>query len=337
MNIYAYINPQLFADEGAAAAPAGGGAETGTAAEAGTEAQTVNVGDTLSDGSQVQDPQVAAAMNRRLKQSPELREAFFGQRAEAQGTETQQAPENGTSLEERYAELRKGEFKDMIAQDIQRAVKDRFKNQEDANAKLNAMQPMFDALMKKTGAESIDELSELILNDDSLYEEEAEEAGMPVAQYREFKQLQDEHNAMIKQQQKQQEQQAIWQHLEGLKEQAEQLKQIFPDFDFQQEIMNNERFRDLTSPDKGLSVEEAYYAIHHNELVPQMLSYGMQRAQQQMGQTIMAQKARPAEGAMSGRNPAAAEPRINPKNLTRKEREYYKDLIRMDKFTSFDR
>ena len=63
----------------------------------------------------------------------------------------------------------------------------------------------------------------------------------------------------------------------------------------------------------------------------------MNKAKEQLGQTIQAQKARPAEGAMTGKNPAAAEPRINPRNLSRAEMKKYKELIRMDKFTSFDR
>ena len=92
----------------------------------------------------------------------------------------------------------------------------------------------------------------------------------------------------------------------------------------------------MTAPG-GLSVKQAYFALHGDEMIPNLMAYGMQRAQQQMGQTIMAQKTRPAEGAMTNKNPAAAEPRINPKNLTRKEMKDYKDLIRMDKFTSFDR
>ena len=333
MNIIAYINPQLFADEGAAAAPAGGGSETGTAAESGTEAQTVNVGDTLSDGSQVEDPQVAAAMNKRLKQHPELRDAFFGQRAEAQEPVMEQPQAEPTP--EEWAEAKK-KFAKFYGEDVGNAVKDRFKNQADANEQLRKLQPMLSKMMEKIGVDSYDELTELVMDDDSLYEEEAEEMGMPVEAYKNYKKLQEEHDAAVAKEKQMQEQMFFRNHIAKLAQQGEEFKRTFPNFDFNAE-MHNDTFRRLTSPDVGISVADAYFAVHRNELTPQLLSYGMNKAKEQMGQTIQAQKARPAEGAMSGRNPTAAEPRINPKNLSRAEMKKYKELIRMDKFTSFDR
>ena len=334
MSIYAYINPQLFADDGAAAAPAGGGAEAGTAAESGTAAQSVNVGDTLSDGSQVQDPQVAAAMNRRLKQHPELRDAFFGQKAKQQEPAAQPQPQGAEPTPEEWAEAKK-RFAKFYGNDVHDAVKDRFKNQEDANAKLTQMQPMIDELMRTTGAESMEELQQLIM--DRKAEEEAEAAGVPTEQWKRMQALEKEHEERVASDKRETQQKQFIEHVQGLRQQAEELKKMFPDFDLENELRNNEKFRVWTSPGVGMTVEEAYYAMHGKELTPQLMAYGMQRAQQQMGQTIMAQRARPAEGAMSGKNPAAAEPRINPKNLSREEMKKYKELIRMDKFTSFDR
>ena len=333
MEIYACINPQLFAEEGAAAAPAGGGAEGGTAAESGTEAQTVNVGDTLSDGSQVQDPQVAAAMNKRLKQHPELREAFFGQKAETQATEPQAQPaQEADPTPEEWAEAKK-RFAKFYGNDVQSAVKDRFKNQTDATKQLEGMKPMLDELMKNTGAESVEELQQLIL--DRRYEEEADAAGMPAEQYKHMKQLEEEHEKLVAENQRRQDRENFQKHYTGLQQQAAELQKVFPEFNLDKEMQDPEFFN-MTRPG-GISVEKAYYAKYGKDIVGQALAYGMQRAQQQMGQTIQAQRARPAEGALSGKNPAAAEPRINPKNLSRAEMKKYKELIRMDKFTSFDR
>ena len=334
MKKFAYINPQLFADEGAAGEMAGGGGiDTGTAAETGTLAESVNVGDTLSDGSQVQDPQVAAAMNKRLKQHPELRQAFFGQRAQQEPAAQGEQPTAEPTPEE-WAEAKK-KYAKFYGNDVQNAVRDRFKNQADANEKLKSMDPMIQALMKKTGVESVEELQDLILNDDSLYEEEAEQAGMTVEAYKNFKKLQDEHDQMVANERQTQERQQMQQHIAGIRQQAEEMQKLFPGFNLDQELQNPE-FIKLTSPG-GISVKQAYFALHGDEMIPNLMAYGMQRAQQQMGQTIMAQKARPAEGAMNSKNPAAAEPRINPKNLSRPEMNKIKQLIRMDKFTSFDR
>jgi len=330
MENIAYMNLQFFAEE-AAAEPAGG-AETGTAAETVTE---FSAGDKLADGTEVASAQVAAALNRQMKRHPELRKVYGQNRPAAQAEQPQQTPTEGPSLEERWAELRKGEFKDLYAQDVQAAIKDRFKNQEDANGKLTAMQPMLNALMKKVGVDSVEELQNIILDDDSLYEEEAEAAGMTVSAYKSFKKLQEEHDQAVAKEQESMEKQMFRDHISNLIQQGQKFKETFPTFDFDAE-MQNETFRRLTSPGVGLSVEDAYHAIHHNELTPQLMGYGMERARQQMGQTIQAQQARPAEGAMRNQGQTAADVRLNPKNMTRKERDAIRREIHLGKRVTFD-
>ena len=334
MNI-AKMDLQYFADE-AAAAPAEV-ADPGTAAEGGPE--SFNVGDELADGTKVESAQVAAALNRQMKRHPELRKVY-GQRQNARPAQQpaggpEQTPNGEPTLQDRWNELRKGEFKDLYAQDVQAAIKDRFKNQEDATGKLNAMQPMLDALMKKVGVDNVEELQNIILDDDSLYEEEAEAAGMTVSAYKSFKKLQDEHDQMVAKEQENMEHQMFRDHISKLIQQGEQLKQVFPGFDFDTE-MQNPQFRKLTSPEIGLSVEDAFHAIHHNELNPQLMQYGMERARQQMGQTIQAQQARPAEGAMRNQGQKAADVRLDPNKLTRPERDALRKQIHMGKVVSFD-
>ena len=347
MNIDAYMNLQLFAEEGAAAAGAEA-AGAGTAAETGTaDAAGISAGDELANGTQV-SPQVAAAMNRQMKRHPELRKVYSRGMAAPQAAaqpaqpaaqpvqpeQPEQTPD-GNDPESRWEQLRKGEFRDQYARDVQNAIRERFKNQEDLQGKLNAMQPMLDALMKKTGAENVDELQQMILDDDSLYEDEAEQMGMPVEAYKNFKKLQEEHDAAIAREQQNQQQMFFRQHIANLAQQGEELKKTFPNFDFQAE-MQNDTFRRLTSPEVGISVADAYFAIHRNELTPQLLGYGMQRAQQQMGQTLQAQAARPAEGAMRNQGQAAADVRLNPATMTRKERNEIKRRVRLGEKVSFD-
>ena len=184
MDLYV-MNLQLFAEEGAAAAPAGGGAEAGTAAvQATAEPSVYNPGDTLPDGTQVANARVAAALNRQMKRHPELR-ANLGQVQSAPqpaaqpAPGAQQTPAGEPTIEDRWTELKKGEYKEQYARDVQAAIKDRFKNQADLQERLDAIQPTLDVLMKKTGAESVEELNKLIAEDDSIYQEEADAAGMP--------------------------------------------------------------------------------------------------------------------------------------------------------------
>lgn len=333
---YFAMDLQLFAEEGAAAGAAPAGEITGsTAAENETAApEGISAGQELANGQQV-SPQVAAAMNRQMKRHPELRKVYGAPAQRPQQAQQEGQQPDGNDMDARWEALRKGEFKDQYARDVQNAIRERFKNQEDLQGQLDAMQPMLQVLMQKAGAESIEELQELILDDDSLYEDEAEAMGMPVEAYKNYKRLQEEHDAAIAREEQSQQQEFFRQHIAKLAQQGEELKGMFPNFDFRAE-MENPTFARLTSPEVGLSVKDAYFAVHHDELAPQMLAYGMQRAQQQMGQTLQAQAARPSEGAMRNTNPAAAELKMNPRNMTRKEREEIKRQVRLGRRVSFD-
>ena len=328
---------QFFAEEAAEAAAAPEAASTGgseLAAVTGTETVQVRPGDTLADGTKVPSAKVAAELERQMKRHPELRQVYGqtgGQQAPAQpvqGTPVETTAED--TIQQRWDAAKKGEFKELYGRDVQNAVRERFKNQQDAQQQLDGMQPMLQALMKKAGVDSVEELSELILDDDSLYEDEAEEAGMTVERYKQFKALQDEHDRREAEDKANQER-AFWSdHFEKLAEQAEQLKQTFPNFDLQKE-MENETFRRLTMPGSGLSLEDAYYTIHRKELGPQIMAFGMNRAREQMGQTIQAQRARPVEGAMRNQNQVAADVKIDFSKLSRKERDEYRRQVHAGK------
>ena len=308
-----FMNLHLFEGDGAGAgaAPAGTGSDGGEAAV---------VPGTLDDGTVV-DNRLAARMEEQARKRRDRGQEPVKQAAQLAAPQQEPAPEQPAaepSLDEQWTEAKKGKFRDQYARDVQAAIKDRFKNQEDANGKLAAMKPMLDALMKKTGAQSVDELQKLVLDDDSLYEEEAEAMGMPVEAYKNYKRLQEEHDAAIRREQEQQEQMILRDHFRNLAQQAEEMKKTFPNFDLRAE-MENEAFRRLVAPNSGLSLHAAYYAIHHAELEPQAMAYGIQKAQQQMAQTLQANRARPVEGAIKNGQPANVA--IDPRSMTREERQ----------------
>ena len=345
---YTGLNLQMFADEGAAeAAPAPDMGQA--AAEPGTE-MTVNAGGELGDGTKVPDAQVAAALRKQRERHPELKKVYGrNQKAAAPGQAPVQAakqqpaqpagdaqPDAGEkSLEERWNELKKGEFKDLFAKDQQDMVNKRFKNQEDSTKKLEGMQPMLDALMKKAGVQSVEELSAIVLDDDSLYEEEAEAAGMTVARYKEYQALKQEHEANQQREQENIQEQMRREHFSKLWQQGEEFKKRFPDFDLKTELQNPD-FARIVHPSVGGSVEQAYFATHYKEMMPQAMAYGMQRAQEQMSQTIQARQNRPVEGAMRQTGQAQAQVKLNPATMTRAERARVLDMVRRGQEVSFD-
>lgn len=329
-----------FGEEGAAEAPAAG-AEPGGSETAGGNAP-VQVGDTLPDGMKVSSNRVAAEMEKQMRRHPELREVY-GRKAPAAPADAQAAQQaDGTSaeadLQARWESAKKGEFAKLYGQDVQNAIRDRFKGQAAERAELEGyrkLEPMLKVLRDRAGVEDNEALSNQVLDDDSLYEEEANKAGMTVAAYKDYLKFKQEHDQHVREQAEQQRLDAVGRHYMGLTRQAEEMKQKFPDFSLDRELQNP-NFLKLTSPEIGLSVEDAYFAVHHKELGPQMMAYGMQRAKNQMAQTIMANGSRPREGGLNTRN-TAADMQINPKRLSRQERNKIYEQIHAGKVKLFNR
>ena len=327
------LNLQQFAEDGeVAAVPESTGAETAPAAE-NTEPVTVNAGDTLADGTAVSS-QVAAAMNKQMAKHPELRDVY-GKNVKQGGPKRQQAAEapapEAETIEQRWEKQKKGEFAELYGRDVQAAVQERFKNQADTAQQLKALEPMLQVLRERAGVGTNEELTKYIMDDDSLYEDAANAAGMTIPAYKEFMQIKAERDEAVQQQQRSIQDQMLSQHYAKLTQQAEEFKKQLPSFDLNQELQNNPKFFQLTSPEVGLDVQTAFFALHKDEMMPQAMAAGMERAKQQMSQTIQAQRQRPVEGAMKARGGAAADFSIDPRNLSPQERRKVYDLIHKGK------
>ena len=316
------LNLHLFdGDGGAGAAPAAGGTGEGEAA--------VTPG-VLEDGTEV-DNRLAARLEsqaKRRKARGEQQVQLPSRMQESGEPAAAPAEEPVKSLDDEWTELRKGKFKDQYSRDVQSAIQDRFKNQKDAAAELDKLQPMLRALEKVHGVEEgdVEALSKVILDDDSLYEEAADEMGMTIEGYKSFMQAQAENERLKKQEEMRQEEFEQREHFKNLWNQGEELKKIYPNFDLMEELKNETFFR-LTQPNSGLSVSDAFYAIHHSELEPQAMAYGIQRAQSQISKTLQANRQRPSEGAMQGsRGPGNVE--IDPRRMTREQRQQLIDRAR---------
>ena len=309
------LDLQLFTEGGSAA----GGGDTGEGSTA-----EVRVGDTLEDGTVV-DENLASSMNGEdADMYPTRKRSTNAQGGQQNGAKGQQAPAGEEPTPEEWAEAKK-RFAKFYGDDVHNAVNTRFKNQADATKQLEGMQPMLQELMKTTGAESIEELQQLVLN--RKYEEEAEAAGVPTEQYMHMKQLEQEHEAMVQQQQRAQEQQQLQQHVAGIRQQAEELKQLFPGFNLDQEMQNPE-FIKMTSPG-GISVKQAFFALHGDDLVPQLMAYGVQQGKDQVSRSIQANQARPTEGA-SLRGSTGASVRLDSDNMSDERYEEIKRLTLRD-------
>lgn len=326
------LNLQLFAEDGAPAAPAateGGGAETAAAGSTGFAA-----GDSLPDGQNVQSAQVAAELNRQMKRHPELRRVYGQDNSATQPVQAEAPAPAEKTIDERWEELKKGEYAQQYGRDVQAAIQDRFKNARDLDGEMKKLAPMLEVLRNRAGVQSNDELISKIMDDDSLYEEEADKHGMTVEAYKLFKAQQQQLQEAQQREAESLRDQQLRGHYNTLVQQAEELKKSYPGFDLQKELQD-ERFFRMTSIEGGVSVEDAFFALHRAELAPQMMAYGMQRAKEQMGQTLQANRRRPAEGAAKPGGQPSAPVAIDPRKLTRRERDELRRQIHNGKVVSF--
>ncbi len=90
--------------------------------------------------------------------------------------------------------------------------------------------------------------------------------------------------------------------------QANELKNKYPDFDFNAESQDEE-FRRLL--DVGISVEDAYTLKHRDEIIGGAMQYTYNQAQQDFANNQRTMKSRPKENGMSGQQASQVKTDIN--------------------------
>lgn len=140
-----------------------------------------------------------------------------------------------------------------------------------------------------------------------------------------------EQTAMEMDQRERQEQQRQFAaHISRLEEQAEAMKQVYPDFDLRKE-MENPVFLRMTSPGVNVPVETAYYAIHKDEIQKAAMQVSARKTAQMMANAVASGSVRPNEGTMNQATAPAA-PR-DYRSYTKEEREALKKRILASQFS----
>lgn len=102
-------------------------------------------------------------------------------------------------------------------------------------------------------------------------------------------------------------------------EQEGAMRESFPEFDLLREL-EDARFVRLTAPETGLTLEDAYCAMHHGELREAAERRGWKAA----ADTIRAGRARPRENTGGQAASTAAN---DPRRMTKEQREELKKRI----------
>lgn len=310
-----YLDLQLFADGGAGAAGGDGGAA------AGAEGAT---GVTAPDAGERRQKRVNPLANVKYGVQPQQEEA---QGEVAATTDDAANTANQDEGKKSFKDLIKGEYKADADAWAQELIRNRFKQNGELEEKLNSMNPLLEALGKMHNVDPTDiqQLTNIILDNDSLYEEEAMQRGMSVDALKAVKQMERENEVL-----KQREQQSIAdmrmrQHFDGLAKQADELKQLYPGFDLMAEMQNPE-FARLTAPGVGVDVRTAYEVVHRDEMRGAEMQFAAQKSAERMANAVRANGMRPQENGMNGQQ-APVNVKTDPRTLTRADREEIKRRV----------
>ena len=199
--------------------------------------------------------------------------------------------------------------------ELQKIIKARVKDDGQNKAILEILAPAIKHLAKEHGLdpENVDHTA-LVKAITGEYEDKALEMGV------------SKETAMkLDQQQRTLEQQKFQNHILKLEQQGEAFKAIIPNFDLRTE-MQNPTFARLTSPSVGLSVEDAFYAVHRKEMQAQSMQVAAQQTKQMVSNAIQSGTLRPDETGTNAQAPSVSQ--FNYKNATPAQRKALKDEIR---------
>ena len=205
--------------------------------------------------------------------------------------------------EESFDDLIKGRYKQDYQAKFDKALNKRMSK---ANAQIqvgidfrNKLTPALEKFAAKYGIKDstdIDSIVSAIDSDNSIYEEIATERGVTVEQAKELMQAeriirQDE----IRQQQDAQKI-AFQNQMNAWWQEAEELKEYYPNFNFELES-KNDKFREWLN--RGMSVTDAYEHIHLPEFLSGAMGYAYNQCRQDIADTMRANANRPIENGTS--------------------------------------
>lgn len=219
-----------------------------------------------------------------------------------------------------FEELIKGEYKDDYNKKMNSVVRSRLKNAKETQAKLDSWNPVRDALVSHYGLDANAEPEDIlnaIYDDDRLYEDEALEKGIPVTELKRMKRMESENETMRKMIEQESMRKEYEERMMGFFQEAEELKQFYPDFDFEYESLNEETGELFSTLLKdGIPMKNAY-EVTHPEIQVQMMKVVADKTAEKVANGIKANKNRPRELGNSGFTGTQA--RLDPSKLSGSE------------------
>ena len=319
-----WLNLQLFAGEGAGDGGGEGAAQGETSVDAGHQ-RLLELG----------VPEAKIRKNRAYKlNAPTPKAAEAGQN-KAQETKPEQAAAATNPTEENKTDAPTRMSWDEIMADpeynkqMQATMQARLRTAKGAEETLGKLTPALELLARQHNLDpaniDYDALAKAISEDRSYYEEKALEMGVPVETAMKIDNEERDTARQKREQERTIEQQKFQQHIMRLEQQGEAMKKVFPNFDLRTEL-KNPAFARMTSPNVGISVEDAYYAVHRNEIQTAAMQVTAQKTAQKISNAIQAGSRRPDENGTSGQAPSVTT--FDYRSMSPQQREALKKRIR---------
>lgn len=298
---YKWLNLQLFAGEGAGDG-GGEGATTGESAVDAGQQRLLELG--------VPMEKLKRRANRTPAKAPEApakTESAAEPTAEKTDVQAAAAESNPTEETGEATPSANMSWDDFMAnpennKKMQSIVQSRLKSAKAAEENLGKLTPALELLARKHGIDpaniDYDALAQKISDDDSYYEDKALEMGTSVETAKKIDQQERDTARQQAQQARTLEQQRFETHINKLQQQGEAMKKVFPNFDLRTELQNPV-FARMTSPNMGISVEDAYYAVHRKEIQSASMQKTAQVTAKKISNAIQAGSRRPDESGMS--------------------------------------
>lgn len=298
-----WLNLQLFAGEGAS-----GGAGTGEGAGG-----TAATGENATATPEQRLRELGVPEDKIRKRASKVASKMPTQTAKTEETNVVSAPTKDNPSEETKTNATARMSWDEIMADreynkqMQAVVQSRLRSAKNAEESLTKLTPALELLARKHNLDptnmDYDALAKAINDDSDYYEDKALEMGVPVETAKRIDQQERETARNRVQAERTLQEQKIQEHISKLEQQGEALKKVFPSFDLRTEL-KNPTFARMTAPGVGLSVEDAYYAVHRNEIQIAAMQATQRQTAQKISNAIQSGSRRPDEAGISSQAPS---------------------------------
>ena len=319
------LNLQLFAGEGTGG-EGGGEATSGENATVAAEQRLRELG--------VPEDKIRKRASKVASKMPTVQTEPVAEKTEVTNEQTATAEDNPT--EEKAETPTRMSWEEIMKdpeynKQMQAVVQSRLKSAKGAEETLGKLTPALELLARKyeldpTAEDFHDALTKKVNDDNAYYEDKALEMGVSVDTAKKIDQMERQNERDKAQAERTLQEQALQEHFAKLERQGEELKKIFPHFDLRTELQNP-AFARMTAPGKGImSVEDAYHAVHRNEIQVAAMQVTAQKTAEKISNSIQAGSRRPDESGASSQAPSVNT--FNYRNASREQREAIKKRIR---------